>query len=87
MRASAKVTSKGQITIPLEVRTDLGIEAGDEVIFYRDLDGRPSIRVRRPLGGAITPMSAWRGQSQSVQDMNAARDAELVRRHSPKSVS
>lgn len=33
MDAAAKVTSKGQITIPKEVRDALGIVEGDEVVF------------------------------------------------------
>ena len=34
--ASAKLTSKGQITIPKIVRETLNIEEGDSVIFYLD---------------------------------------------------
>ena len=34
--ASAKLTSKGQITIPKIVRETLNIEEGDSVIFYSD---------------------------------------------------
>lgn len=33
MEIAAKVTSKGQITIPKEVRDALGIEEGDQVVF------------------------------------------------------
>lgn len=33
MDAAARVTSKGQITIPKEVREALGIVEGDEVVF------------------------------------------------------
>ena len=33
MDAAAKVTSKGQITVPKTVRDALGIESGDEVVF------------------------------------------------------
>lgn len=33
MDLAAKVTSKGQITIPKEVRDALGIVAGDQVVF------------------------------------------------------
>ena len=32
----AKVTSKGQITIPVEVRKKLGIKNGDKVLFMED---------------------------------------------------
>jgi AbrB family looped-hinge helix DNA binding protein len=31
--AAAKVTSKGQVTVPKAVRDALGIESGDEVVF------------------------------------------------------
>ena len=33
MDVAAKVTSKGQITIPKQVRDALGIAAGDQVVF------------------------------------------------------
>jgi antitoxin PrlF len=35
-RQSAKVTSKGQITIPREVRRALGLETGDKVEFITE---------------------------------------------------
>lgn len=37
--AVAKVTSKGQVTIPIEIRRHLGIEAGDRISFIVDDDG------------------------------------------------
>ena len=33
MDLAAKVTSKGQITIPKEVRDKLGIAEGDQIVF------------------------------------------------------
>ena len=30
----AKVTSKGQITIPIAIRNALGIREGDKILFY-----------------------------------------------------
>lgn len=35
----SRVTSKGQVTIPKEVRDDLGIRPGDEIEFVRTEDG------------------------------------------------
>ena len=32
----AKVTSKGQVTIPVEIRKKLGIKKGDKVLFIED---------------------------------------------------
>jgi antitoxin PrlF len=37
---SARVTSKGQVTVPKAVRKRLGIEAGDSVDFEMAPDGR-----------------------------------------------
>jgi antitoxin PrlF len=43
MQKQAKITSKGQITVPLEVRRMLGVHAGDKLMFENDENG---IRVR-----------------------------------------
>jgi AbrB family looped-hinge helix DNA binding protein len=56
MRATSRMTSKGQITVPKEVRNRLGVEAGDEVEFIEDPEG---FRVRRLL--IDSAFTAWRG--------------------------
>lgn len=43
MQEQAKVTSKGQVTIPRKVRRLLGIETGDSLVF--ESDGQ-AVRVR-----------------------------------------
>ena len=43
MQKHAKITSKGQITVPLEVRRALGVRSGDRLIFESDAKG---IRIR-----------------------------------------
>jgi len=37
--SEAKVTSKGQITVPKDVRLKLNLKAGDRVLFVVDDDG------------------------------------------------
>jgi antitoxin PrlF len=39
----AKITTKGQITIPLAIRRLLGVQAGDTLLFESDKNG---VRVR-----------------------------------------
>jgi len=39
MKMQAKVTSKGQITVPVKVRRALGVQAGDQLLFEKDGDG------------------------------------------------
>ena len=41
--ATATVTSKGQITIPAQVRAKLGMKAGDRVEFVESHDGQFAI--------------------------------------------
>jgi AbrB family looped-hinge helix DNA binding protein len=37
--AKAKVTSKGQITLPKQIRETLNIKTGDEVLFAKSREG------------------------------------------------
>ena len=56
MKKQAKVTSKGQITIPREVRRRLGVRAGDRVLFEDDKNG---MRIRAVRGES--PFAKYRG--------------------------
>ncbi len=46
MDVAAKVTSKGQVTVPKVVRDALGIRDGDEVIFR--VEGNRAVLARTP---------------------------------------
>ena len=43
MEKHAKITSKGQVTVPLAIRRALGVRAGDVLLFEEDKTG---VRVR-----------------------------------------
>jgi len=47
---AATITSKGQITIPVDVRSELGLKAGDRVDFIRNERGRYELA---PKNGSI----------------------------------
>lgn len=71
--ASAKLTSKGQVTIPVEVRETLGLEAGDRIEFVEVDEGKfqivPATRSIRELEGR------YKGKTKtpvSIGEMNAA---------------
>ena len=53
----SKITSKGQITIPLEIRKRLGVGEGDQVEFDTT---RPET-VIRPVRAVEDPFEKWRG--------------------------
>lgn len=69
--ASSTVTSKGQITIPVEVRTRLGLHAGSRVAFVESAEGvyelRPDTRSVRDLKGFLH----WDGPAKTLQEMDA----------------
>lgn len=54
---TATLTTKGQITIPKEVREHLGVDTGDRLSFVVQADGtvivRPITRHVRELGGLL----------------------------------
>ena len=62
MEAAAKITSKGQVTVPKAVREALGIRAGDEVVFR--VDGNRALLARTAdfleLAGTISVPAAQR---------------------------
>jgi antitoxin PrlF len=56
LKKQAKVTSKGQVTIPREVRRRLGVSAGDRLQFEEDGDGMRVTTVRKE-----SPFAKYRG--------------------------
>lgn len=77
---TATLTSKGQITIPAEVRQRMGLGAGDRIEFVELESGsyaiKPAIDDVRSLKGLLRKPS----QPVSVEDMNAAIRARGAKR-------
>jgi AbrB family looped-hinge helix DNA binding protein len=71
--ASATLTSKGQVTIPVRVREALGLDAGDRVEFVEIDPGKFAIvaatRSVRELKGMFQNK---RRKPVSIEEMNAA---------------
>jgi AbrB family looped-hinge helix DNA binding protein len=56
LQKQARITSKGQITVPHEIRHVLGVQTGDRLIFESDDEG---VRVR-PVR-TKSPFAKYRG--------------------------
>jgi antitoxin PrlF len=71
--AIATLTSKGQITIPSQVRHALGLETGDRVEFVEQEKGQfviiPATRSIQELKGLF---QGKRSKPVSIEEMNAA---------------
>lgn len=67
---SAKVTSKGQITIPAKIRKALRLKPGAEIIFFEDENGEWNFRPRTgsiwDLRGCVPKLD----HTVSIEEMN-----------------
>ena len=74
---TAKVTAKGQITIPKHVREKLNLRPGDKVRFEMDDDGGARMKaINRSIdeiAGMLKPYTTVRLTTEQIKD--SARDA------------
>ena len=70
--ATATLTSKGQITIPVQVRTALGLETGDRVEFVEMEEGRFSIIAASKTVQDLKGLIRKPAEAVSIDDMNRA---------------
>jgi antitoxin PrlF len=69
---TATLTSKGQITIPADVRHDLKVDAGDRVEFIQIAPGRYEFVAATQNVTALKGMFGKPTKSVSIDDMNRA---------------
>jgi AbrB family looped-hinge helix DNA binding protein len=72
-----KVTSKGQVTIPQDVRRHLGIEPGSEVDFEVDDDAVRLVRRPEGQGRALVARMRRRRLSMSTDEIMALTRGEF----------
>lgn len=60
----AKVTSKGQITIPIDIRKKLGIKEGDKVLFIEE--GDKVMLVNSTLAALQEAQNAFSGEAERL---------------------
>jgi len=64
-----RVTTKGQVTIPKEIREDLGIEPGDEIAFEA-VDSGYEIRKKEPTtADGADPFEKYRASAEGDESM------------------
>lgn len=80
----ATVTSKGQVTIPAQIREELGISAQDKIIFRLGNDAKVEIE-RLPLTleeayGSVAPLRQPADFAELHRIAHAEREEEWARR-------
>jgi len=71
---TAKITSKGQITIPIEIRRLLGAKAGDRLVFELTADGIKVVRQPDP-----SVFEKFRGIGNGIPELDG--DMESIVRY------
>ena len=73
MNFPAKITSKGQITLPKPIRNSLNVEAGDRVVFL-EINGEIVVRAKNiravDLAGILGPPPS--GETLTDEQINEA---------------
>jgi AbrB family looped-hinge helix DNA binding protein len=69
---SATLTSKGQITIPAEMRAKLRLAAGNRLDFEEQPDGSYVVRARKGDVRALKGIVPKPGTAISIEDMERA---------------
>lgn len=69
----ATLTSKGQVTVPVEVRDRLGLKEGDKLEFYFDIRGRLVVRPRN-----LSPSAVFENAPRRKREPRAMTDDEAI---------
>jgi antitoxin PrlF len=76
----AKTSAKGQVTVPVEVRRLIGLEAGGKVQFLTDADGRVYVTAKKR---SIKALRGLVSSPESTVAIKTAISAETARRNRP----
>lgn len=75
MLAIAKITAKGQTTIPQDVRLALHVVPGDLITWSVDADGTATVRRLQPLDiDYLRAVEGTLGEWNTASDQEAYRD-------------
>ena len=69
----AKITSKGQITIPVAIRKALGVKDGDKVLFVQD--GDKVVLLNASLNALIETQRTFQGMAD---DLGLKNEQDIV---------
>ena len=69
---TATVTSKGQITLPKEIRSALGLQPGGRVLFWRNPQGQVVVEAETVDLRSLRGLLKGRGPTLTIEDMNDA---------------
>ncbi len=69
---TATVTSKGQITLPKEIRDALSVHPGDRVMFWRNAQGQVVVEAETRSLMSLKGVLKGKRKGVTVEEMNEA---------------
>lgn len=72
-----KVTSKGQITIPVAIRKLLGIQEGDKILFVEE--GEKVVMMNASTNALLKAQKAFEGTAEELGIQNEQDVVDLVK--------
>ena len=72
----AKISANGQITIPVEIRRQLGLKSGDKILFFQNQNGE--IIVSNASAKAIRKAQAAFAGAAEVMGISSADDIQAL---------
>ena len=86
--SAATLTSKGQVTLPADIRREFDLQAGDRLVFFRALSGDLRCHVSRKRVGAgrgmAKGMTKGKGAAVDRKTLGAAVAGGVAKRRGEK---
>jgi antitoxin PrlF len=70
----AKITSKGQLTLPADMRAALDLRAGDYVHFFTDLEGQLRFAIDRRRDRPVPVIARYSGPPLDIRELDPGYD-------------
>ena len=70
--STATITSKGQVTIPKQVRDALGVRAGSRLSFVKNEEGFYELHTEQRSVKELAGSLKYDGSPKSIEEMDAA---------------
>lgn len=67
--STSTLTSKGQVTVPKEIRDRLGLRPGHQLSFEIEPDGRLTVRVKTVELGSLAGILRRRGRKRTLREI------------------
>jgi AbrB family looped-hinge helix DNA binding protein len=74
------LSSKGQVTIPKEIREHLKVGPGGIIKWFRHPNGGVMVFAERPVT-RLRGIAKWKGKPVSIEEMNEAIEKEATARY------